>query len=121
MAINLRQRSFVKELDFTRDEMRFLLDLAHDLKRAKYSGTERPRLTSKNIALIFEKASTRTRCSFEVAAHDQGAHVTYLGSEGSHIGSTESMRDTARVSTTIERESGPHTGHKTRPLGVNRR
>ena len=88
--------------------MRFLLDLAHDLKRAKYSGTERPRLTSKNIALIFEKASTRTRCSFEVAAHDQGAHVTYLGPEGSHIGSTESMRDAARVSTTIEREPGPH-------------
>jgi ornithine carbamoyltransferase len=97
MAVNLHQRSFVKELDFTRDEMRFLLDLAHDLKRAKYTGTERPRLTGKNIALIFEKSSTRTRCSFEVAAHDQGAHVTYLGPEGSHIGSTESMKDTARV------------------------
>lgn len=97
MAVNLHQRSFVKELDFTREEMRFLLDLAHDLKRAKYAGTERPRLAGKNIALIFEKASTRTRCSFEVAAHDQGAHVTYLGPEGSHIGSTESMKDTARV------------------------
>jgi ornithine carbamoyltransferase len=97
MAVNLHHRSFVKELDFTRDEMRFLLDLAHDLKRAKYAGTERPQLTGKNIALIFEKASTRTRCSFEVAAHDQGAHVTYLGPEGSHIGSTESMNDTARV------------------------
>ncbi|MDQ2755627.1 MAG: ornithine carbamoyltransferase [Actinomycetota bacterium] len=97
MAINLHQRSFLKELDLTRDEMRFLLDLARDLKRAKYSGTERPRLTGKNLALIFEKASTRTRCSFEVAAHDQGAHVTYLGPEGSHIGSSESMKDTARV------------------------
>jgi ornithine carbamoyltransferase len=97
MAVNLHQRSFIKELDFTREEMRFLLDLAHDLKRAKYAGTERARLTGKNIALIFEKASTRTRCSFEVAAHDQGAHVTYLGPEGSHIGSTESMKDTARV------------------------
>jgi ornithine carbamoyltransferase len=97
MAVNLRNRNFVKELDFTREEMRFLLDLAHDLKHAKYAGTEQPRLTGKNIALIFEKASTRTRCSFEVAAHDQGAHVTYLGPDGSHIGSTESMKDTARV------------------------
>jgi ornithine carbamoyltransferase len=97
MAVNLHERSFVKELDFTQGEMRFLLELAHDLKRAKYAGTERPRLSGKNIALIFEKASTRTRCSFEVAAHDQGAHVTYLGPEGSHIGSTESMKDTARV------------------------
>jgi ornithine carbamoyltransferase len=97
MAVNLRNRNFVKELDFTRGEMRFLLDLANDLKRARYAGTERPQLAGKNIALIFEKASTRTRCSFEVAAHDQGAHVTYLGPEGSHIGSTESMKDTARV------------------------
>jgi ornithine carbamoyltransferase len=77
--------------------MRFLLDLARDLKRAKYAGTERPRLTGKNLALIFEKPSTRTRSSFEVGAHDQGAHVTYLGPEGSHIGKTESMKDTARV------------------------
>jgi ornithine carbamoyltransferase len=97
MAVNLHQRSFVKELDYTRDEMRFLLDLAHDLKRAKYAGTEHPQLVGKNIALIFEKASTRTRCSFEVAAHDQGAHVTYLGPEGSQIGHKESMKDTARV------------------------
>ncbi len=97
MAVNLHQRDFVKELDFSRDEMRFLLDLARDLKRAKYAGTELPQLAGKNLALIFEKASTRTRCSFEVAAHDQGAHVTYLGPEGSHIGSTESMKDTARV------------------------
>jgi ornithine carbamoyltransferase len=97
MAVNLHQRSFVKELDFTREEMWFLLDLARDLKRAKYAGTERPQLTGKNIALIFEKASTRTRCSFEVAAYDQGAHVTYLGPEGSQIGHKESMKDTARV------------------------
>jgi ornithine carbamoyltransferase len=97
MPVNLYNRSFVKELDYTHDEMRFLLDLAHDLKRAKYAGTERPQLTGKNIALIFEKASTRTRCSFEVAAHDQGAHVTYLGPEGSQIGHKESMKDTARV------------------------
>jgi ornithine carbamoyltransferase len=97
MDVNLHQRNFVKELDYTRDEMRFLLDLAHDLKRAKYAGTEQPQLVGKNIALIFEKASTRTRCSFEVAAHDQGAHVTYLGPEGSQIGHKESMKDTARV------------------------
>ncbi|NYI42749.1 ornithine carbamoyltransferase [Demequina lutea] len=97
MAVNLHGRSFVKELDFTRDEMRLLLDISHDLKRAKYAGTERPRLSGKNIALIFEKPSTRTRSSFEVAAHDQGAHVTYLGPEGSHMGKTESMKDTARV------------------------
>jgi ornithine carbamoyltransferase len=97
MAVNLHGRSFVKELDYTRDEMWFLLDLAHDLKRAKYAGTERPRLAGKNIALIFEKASTRTRCSFEIAAYDQGAHVTYLGPDGSQIGNKESMKDTARV------------------------
>src|SRR4051794_13401948 len=97
MAVNLRQRSFVKELDYTRDEMRFLLELAGDLKRAKRSGTERPVLEQKNIALIFEKSSTRTRCSFEVAAYDQGAHVTYLGPDGSQIGHKESMKDTARV------------------------
>jgi ornithine carbamoyltransferase len=97
MALNLHQRSFVKELDYTREEMRFLLDLARDLKRAKYAGIERPQLSGKNIALIFEKGSTRTRCSFEVAAHDQGAHVTYLGPDGSHIGHKESMKDTARV------------------------
>ncbi|MBK7217805.1 MAG: ornithine carbamoyltransferase [Candidatus Promineofilum sp.] len=97
MAVNLRNRSFLKELDFTPDELRFLLKLSADLKAAKYSGTERPRLVGKNIALIFEKASTRTRCAFEVAAYDQGAHVTYLGPEGSQIGHKESMKDTARV------------------------
>jgi ornithine carbamoyltransferase len=97
MAFNLRNRSFVKELDFTPDELKFLLKLSADLKAAKYGGYEQPRLTGKNIALIFEKASTRTRCAFEVAAYDQGAHVTYLGPEGSQIGHKESMKDTARV------------------------
>lgn len=97
MAFNLRNRSFVKELDFTPEELRFLLKLSADLKAAKYGGYERPRLAGKNIALIFEKTSTRTRCAFEVAAYDQGAHVTYLGPEGSQIGHKESMKDTARV------------------------
>ena len=97
MAFNLRNRSFLKELDFTPQEWTFLLELAEELKRAKYAGSERPRLTGKNIALIFEKASTRTRCAFEVAAFDQGAHVTYLDPSGSHIGHKESMKDTARV------------------------
>jgi ornithine carbamoyltransferase len=97
MSLNLRQRSFLKELDFTPGELAFLLKLSADLKAAKYGGHERPRLKGKNIALIFEKASTRTRCAFEVAALDQGAHVTYLGPEGSQIGHKESMKDTARV------------------------
>ncbi len=97
MSCNLKNRSFLKLLDFTPEEIEYLLDLAADLKRAKKEGTEKPRLTGKNIALIFEKTSTRTRCAFEVAAHDQGAHVTYLGPTGSQIGVKESMRDTARV------------------------
>ena len=97
MAYNLRNRSFVKLLDFTPEEIRFLLKLSADLKAAKYGGYEQPRLKGKNIALIFEKASTRTRCAFEVAAFDQGAHVTYLGPDGSQIGHKESMKDTARV------------------------
>ncbi|WP_374685499.1 ornithine carbamoyltransferase [Promineifilum sp.] len=97
MAFNLRNRSFLKELDFTQEELSFLLKLSADLKAAKYGGYEQQRLRGKNIALIFEKASTRTRCAFEVAAHDQGAHVTYLGPEGSQIGHKESMKDTARV------------------------
>jgi ornithine carbamoyltransferase len=97
MAFNLRNRNFLKELDFTPQEIKFLLDLSLDLKKAKYAGTEQPRLKGKNIALIFEKASTRTRCAFEVAALDQGARVTYLGPEGSHIGKKETMKDTARV------------------------
>jgi ornithine carbamoyltransferase len=97
MAYNLRNRNFLKLLDFTPEEIRFLLDLSLDLKKAKYSGTEQPRLKEKNIALIFEKASTRTRCAFETAAFDQGANVTYLGPTGSQIGAKESMKDTARV------------------------
>ncbi len=97
MAVNLRHRSFLKELDFSPAELRFLLKLSADLKAAKYGGYERPRLVGKNIALIFEKSSTRTRCAFEVAAYDQGAHVTYLGPDGSQIGHKESMKDTARV------------------------
>ncbi len=93
----MKNRNFLKLLDFTPGEINYLLDLAAELKRAKYAGTEQPRLKGKNIALIFEKDSTRTRCSFEVAAHDQGAHVTYLGPSGSQIGKKESMKDTARV------------------------
>ena len=97
MAFNLKNRSYLKLLDFTPREIRYLLDLSRDLKRAKYAGNEEQRLVGKNIALIFEKTSTRTRCAFEVAAYDQGAHVTYLGPSGSQIGHKESMKDTARV------------------------
>src|SRR5512135_2810474 len=97
MGFNLRNRNFTKLLDFTPDEIRFLLKLSGELKAAKYGGYERPRLQGKNIALIFEKSSTRTRVAFEVAAYDQGAHVTYLGPSGSQIGHKESMKDTARV------------------------
>ena len=97
MAFNLKNRHFLKLLDFTPQEIKFLLSLSADLKKAKYSGIEQPLLKGKNIALIFEKASTRTRCAFEVAAFDQGAHVTYLGPSGSQIGQKESMKDTARV------------------------
>ncbi|MFZ5432048.1 MAG: ornithine carbamoyltransferase [Bacteroidota bacterium] len=97
MAFNLKNRHFLKLLDFTPQEIRFLLQLSADLKKAKYSGTEQQLLKGKNIALIFEKSSTRTRCAFEVAAFDQGAHVTYLGPSGSQIGHKESMKDTARV------------------------
>lgn len=97
MPVNLRNRHFIALSDFSREEVRFLLDLSHDLKRAKYTGTERPRLKGKNIVLIFEKDSTRTRCAFEVAAFDQGACVTYLGPSGSQMGKKESMEDTARV------------------------
>ncbi len=97
MALNLRHRSFLKETDFSPAEWELLLRLSADLKRAKYAGTERPRLSGKNVALIFEKTSTRTRCAFEVAAYDQGARVTYLDPTGSQIGHKESMKDTARV------------------------
>jgi len=97
MAFNLRNRHFLKLLDFTPKEINYMLDLSADLKAAKYAGTEQQRMKGKNIALIFEKSSTRTRCAFEVAALDQGAHVTYLGPSGSQIGQKESMADTARV------------------------
>ena len=97
MAFNIRNRNFVKLLDFTPAEIKFLLKLSADLKAAKYGGYEQQRLKGKNIALIFEKSSTRTRTSFEVAAYDQGANVTYLGPAGSHIGHKETMKDTARV------------------------
>jgi ornithine carbamoyltransferase len=97
MAINLKNRHFLKELDFTPEEIKYLLDLSAELKATKKQGAEKQYLKGKNIALIFEKASTRTRCAFEVAAYDQGAHVTYLGPTGSQIGQKESMKDTARV------------------------
>ena len=94
---SLQGRSFVKELDFTPAEFSSLLDLAAELKAAKRAGTEQHRLAGKNFALIFEKTSTRTRCAFEVAAYDQGAHVTYMDPSGSQIGHKESIKDTARV------------------------
>lgn len=97
MAFNLKNRSFVKLLDYTPQEISFLLTLSSELKKAKYSGTEQQRLKGKNIALLFEKDSTRTRCAFEVASLDQGAHVTYIGPSGSQMGKKESMKDTARV------------------------
>ncbi|MCB9015493.1 MAG: ornithine carbamoyltransferase [Lentimicrobiaceae bacterium] len=97
MAFNLRNRNFLKLLDFTPQEIKHLLQLSADLKKAKYAGTEQQRLKGKNIVLLFEKDSTRTRCAFEVAALDQGAHVTYLGPSGSQMGKKESMKDTARV------------------------
>ena len=97
MTQTLRNRHFLKLLDFTPEEITYLLNLAAELKKAKKNGTEKEYLKGRNIALIFEKASTRTRCAFEVAAYDQGAHVTYLGPTGSQIGQKESMKDTARV------------------------
>lgn len=97
MAFNLKNRNLLTLRDFTSSEIGFLLKLAADLKAAKYAGTEQPMLKGKEIALIFEKDSTRTRVGFEVAAHDQGATVTYLGPSGSHIGHKESIKDTARV------------------------
>ncbi len=97
MALNLHGRNFLKELDFTPDELRHLIALAAQLKAAKAGGYEQQRLQGRNIALIFEKDSTRTRCAFEVAAYDQGAHVTYLGPSGSQLGKKESIKDTARV------------------------
>nr|WP_291636898.1 ornithine carbamoyltransferase [Clostridium sp.]MBK5236880.1 ornithine carbamoyltransferase [Clostridium sp.] len=97
MMFNLRNRNFLTLMDFTPKEINYFLDLARDLKRAKYAGTETQTLKGKNIALIFEKSSTRTRCAFEVGALDQGAHVTYLGPTGTQIGKKESVADTARV------------------------
>ena len=95
--LNLRNRSFLKEIDFEPQELRHLLALSEAIKSAKYAGTEAKRLAGKEIALIFEKTSTRTRTAFEVAAKDQGAHVTYLDPGGTQIGHKESMKDTARV------------------------
>jgi ornithine carbamoyltransferase len=97
MAFNLRNRNFLKLLDFTPREIQHFIDMAIELKKAKYNGYETPRLKGKNIALIFEKASTRTRCAFEIAAFDQGGQVSYIGPTGSQIGHKESMKDTARV------------------------
>ncbi|EGT5660270.1 ornithine carbamoyltransferase [Cronobacter dublinensis subsp. dublinensis] len=97
MTINLKNRNFLKLLDYTQAEIQYLIDLAMTLKADKKAGREKKTLTGKNIALIFEKTSTRTRCAFEVGAFDQGAQVTYIGPSGSQIGHKESMKDTARV------------------------
>lgn len=97
MPYNLKNRHFIKLLDYSPREIHFLLDLSRELKKAKYAGLEQSRLTGKNIALIFEKSSTRTRCAFETAAYDQGACVTYLGPTGSQLGAKETIQDTARV------------------------
>src|SRR5438477_11113610 len=97
MSIDLRNRDWLKISDFTAEEVLYMLDLAAQLKAAKYRGSEGHALQGKNIALIFEKTSTRTRCAFEVAAYDQGAHVTYLDPDSSQIGHKESAADTARV------------------------
>lgn len=97
MAVNLKGRSFLTLMDFTPQEIRYLLDLAHDLKAKKRSGVTGDRLKGKNIVLLFEKTSTRTRCSFEVACHDEGGHVTYLESSGSQVGKKESIEDSAKV------------------------
>lgn len=97
MTVSLKNRNLLSLDDFTPKEIQFLLQLSHDLKTAKYVGTEQARLKGKNIALIFEKTSTRTRCAFEVAAYDQGANVTFIGPSTSQIGEKESIKDTARV------------------------
>src|SRR3954451_20209199 len=97
MPLNLHSRDFLKEVDFSTAELQYLLDLSHDLKRAKATGTEQQRMRGNNVALIFEKTSTRTRCAFEVAAYDQGGHVTYLDPNSSQIGHKESAADTAQV------------------------
>jgi len=97
MGFNLKKRSFLKLLDFSPEEIESLLELSADLKKVKYNGSEQQKLRGKNIVLIFEKSSTRTRCAFETAAYDQGANVTYLGPTGSQMGTKESIKDTARV------------------------
>lgn len=97
MGVDLRGRSFLKEVDFTKEEFLHLVDMAVELREEKHSGTEIRRLVGRNVALVFEKTSTRTRSAFEVGAHDQGAHVTYLGPDESQLGHKESMKDTARV------------------------
>src|ERR1700750_2075684 len=97
MSFNLRNRSLLTIQDYTQREFRYLLDLSRDLKRAKYARTEQKHLEGKEICLIFEKTSTRTRCSFEVACYDQGAHVTYLDPAGSQMGHKGAFKDTARV------------------------
>jgi ornithine carbamoyltransferase len=94
---DLRGRNFLKLADYTPEEIIYLLDLSAELKAAKHEGREERKLVGKNIALIFEKDSTRTRCAFEVAAYDQGAHVTFIGPGGSHMGHKETVKDTARV------------------------
>ena len=97
MPVNLKNRSLITLKHFSKKEIFYLLDLARDLERAKYTGNEQQKLKGKNIVLIFEKSSTRTRCAFEVAAYDQGANITYLGLIGSQMGKKESMEDTAKV------------------------
>src|SRR4051794_24468324 len=97
MPLNLHSRDFLEEIDFTAAELQHLLDLSHDLKRAKATGTERQRMRGRKVVLIVEKTSTRTRCAFEVAAYEQGGHVTYLDPQSSQIGHKESAADTAQV------------------------
>ena len=97
MAVNLKGRSFLTIMDFTPEEVRYLLDLAHDLKAKKRAGIRGEMLRGKNIVLLFQKTSTRTRCAFEVAAYDEGAQVTFLDSGSSQMGKKESLRDTAKV------------------------
>jgi ornithine carbamoyltransferase len=113
MSVNLKGKNFLKLSDFSKEELRYLLDSAKQLKADKKAGKEVKTMMGKNIALIFEKASTRTRCAFEVAAYDQGAHTTYLGPSGSQIGYKESMKDTARVL------SGMYDGIEYRGFGQN--
>ena len=97
MAVNLRGRNFLKLLDFTPEEIRYLIDLSKNLKDLKRAGIPHDRLKGKNIVLLFEKTSTRTRCSFEVAGHDLGMGVTFLNADSSQVGKKESIKDTARV------------------------